>query len=331
MFASLLAQLFESGESDLPRQRGALLSEAIDLLLGSWSIARTGEDSVIDYLGCSSDQLLARLEVVALKSSEAISEGAFREDPLIPRSLILDELYELGTHVNPSEALEYISQHAGILASPAPRTYRFAHRLFQEYLAACAIAAKETTVESMIAYLEASGPTWREVALLLADVLSNTRRTGDIWELVCGLAASPVPDVRLVAAEIILQHDSLLKPGRLFTSFAPSLREQFTSDLTVLELSAVERSRIGRALDLVGDSRPGVGLTGRGDPDVVWCDIPSGNAVIGTNDQSRAPLLVFPGEWTYEREEPTHRLHVSGFLMSRVRRHGHSVSGVRAS
>jgi len=36
---------------------------------------------------------------------------------------------------------DYLSQHAGILVSPAPGQFHFVHKSFQEHLAACELTA----------------------------------------------------------------------------------------------------------------------------------------------------------------------------------------------
>ncbi|MFG1896788.1 SUMF1/EgtB/PvdO family nonheme iron enzyme [Micromonospora zamorensis] len=316
LFVSLLAQLFENNDAALPRQRGALLAEAIDLLLGAWSLPRTGEASLTDVLGCTSEQLLERLEVVALRSLESgrVNDS---EEPSIPRSLILDELYELGSHVNPAGALEYVSQHAGILTSPAPRRYRFAHRLFQEYLAASAISKAENPGVVIIDLLTSSVANWREVALLLADVLTNGRRGGEVWELVGDLVSSPSIVLQLMAADVILDQQTLPRVGRIYGSIVPTLKNTFKSILTDTRLSALERGEIGAALAWVGDDRSGVGLREDGCPDVAWCSIPGGRAILGSDDEMRKPLAVFKGGWSYEREEPLHTVDVMPFRLAR--------------
>lgn len=316
LFVSLLAQLFESSDEDLPRQRGALLAEAIDLLLGAWSLPRTGEASLPEVLGCTTEQLLGRLEVIALRSLKS-GTSSRSDEPSIPRSLILDELYELGSHVNPAGALEYISQHAGIMTSPAPRRYRFAHRLFQEYLAASAIAKAPNPGSLMIDLLKASVVIWREVALLLADVLTNNRRGSDVWECVGDLASSLRPSLQLMAADIILDQPTLARAGRIYDSIAPVLQAAFSGALTSDALTPDERRRVGAALAWVGDDRPGVGLDDDGLPDLDWCVIPGGQAVIGTNAEKRRALEVFGTGWSYEREEPSHRVELDTFDMAR--------------
>ncbi|MFC8092537.1 alpha/beta fold hydrolase [Streptomyces sp. NPDC057301] len=318
LFVSLLAQLYESSDADLPRQRGALLAEAIDLLLGAWSLPRTGEASLPDVLGCTTDQLLSRLEVIALKSLQSGGLSSRPDEPSIPRSLILDELYELGSHVNPAGALDYISQHAGIMTSPAPRRYRFAHRLFQEYLAASAIAKSQSPGPSMIDLLKAGLPIWREVALLLADVLTNNRRGSDVWEFLGDLVTSSDPRLQLTAADIVVdQSSTLARTGRIYESIAPVLRTAFRRVLTNSELAPDERQRVGSALAWVNDDRPGVGLDGQGLPELDWCVIPGGRAVLGTNAATRRALDRYGTGWSYEREEPPHRVDVHTFDMSR--------------
>ena len=53
-------------------------------------------------------------------------------------------LYEAGVRIQAEDLLDYLSQHAGILVSSAPKEFHFIHRSFQEHLAACELIAQQT-------------------------------------------------------------------------------------------------------------------------------------------------------------------------------------------
>jgi formylglycine-generating enzyme required for sulfatase activity len=165
----------------------------------------------------------------------------------------------------------------------------------------------------MIELLETSTAIWREVALLLVDVLANSRRNGEIWEFLADLVSSTNPALHLMAADTILDQGALARTGRIYEVTALLFRSAFREAIVDMRLAAMERARVGAALAWVGDNRVGVGLNDDGLPDFDWCPIPSGRALLGTDENSRLPLSVFEGTWNYEREEPSHEVDIAGF------------------
>ncbi|MCU1355888.1 MAG: hypothetical protein JWM89_1306 [Acidimicrobiales bacterium] len=315
LFVALLAQLFEEPGVVLPRQRGALLAEAIDLLLGAWSMPRVGEEPLTSLLGCTPDQLRDRLREIALQSLK-LGDNDSAGEKEIPRSLILDELYELGNTVNPSGALEYVSQHAGILVSPAPRRYRFAHRLFQEYLAASGLARREDPVGEIVALARQSTVTWREVALLLGDVLAAARRMGDVWDLVLRLADDEEPSLIVLAAQLVNDQGPTTALSQIYSYAIDAVRVRFELAIRDCELSGTDRACLGSALDVLGDERPGVGVIDDA-PDIAWVAVQPGLATLGTDEAARAPLGQFALDWDFGREEPLNYFEVAGFMISK--------------
>ncbi len=50
--------------------------------------------------------------------------------------------------------------------------------------------------------------------------------------------------------------------------------------------SVLERNAAGNALNFIGDTRPGVGLDENGLPDIVWCDVPAGEFLMGNDKET---------------------------------------------
>jgi formylglycine-generating enzyme required for sulfatase activity len=73
-------------------------------------------------------------------------------------------------------------------------------------------------------------------------------------------------------------------------------------------LPAVERAEAGVALAHLGDPRPGVGLREDGLPDIVWCEVPAGDFIMGSEDDK---LSLFG------KETPQRRVHTGKFAMSK--------------
>ncbi|MBX3066582.1 MAG: SUMF1/EgtB/PvdO family nonheme iron enzyme [Anaerolineae bacterium] len=69
------------------------------------------------------------------------------------------------------------------------------------------------------------------------------------------------------------------------------------------DLPPAERADAGRQINQYGDPRSGVGLRADGLPDIAWCEIPAGEAIIGGN--------------LYEFEKPVRRLTLSSFYIAK--------------
>jgi formylglycine-generating enzyme required for sulfatase activity/nucleoside phosphorylase len=336
LFFTLLAILFlrnqTKGAERLPTKRGVLIREYIDLLLERWAESRRSGESLIQQLGCSSEQLFERLEKIAFRiqsgaeSRDAPSRGG--PGPIIELGIILEEFFELGSGVNPHVLLEYVTNTAGILESPSPREFRFAYRMFQEFMAASYLA-KTALLGEIRELIENDYLNWREVCLLVGDALYRYRDRPRLWEMVDSIIANvgdtPGPDSpswnSLWLASRIFEEQALGKdamtPARTLTT--QRLRHQMKRLLTVCgALSPVDRVDVAVALGVLGDDRPGVGVVG-GVPDISWCEIPSGEVTIGTSDQKRGILELQPwsSEWKYSRETPSFSCRVPRFLISR--------------
>lgn len=320
LFVSLLAGLFgENEDAELPAQRGALLNKSIELLLNVRSLSRSDGRSLTEVLGCDEASLRARLEVIAYKGIESghlVEPGL---DTGIPRALILDELFELGRQVNPAEALEFMSQNAGLLVSPAPRRFRFAHRLFQEYLAASWLARKEDLASSIVSNLLDDAATWQEVSLLLGDHLASAGRFNDCWNLLQELVSASSSETTWIAAKIFVDQRMDKVEGALAGVVSGSLREALAETTqTSTELRIHQIADCAIALALLGDPRKGVGVRD-GYPSVWWCVLPSGILLMGTESETLHNALAPLGSrgWDFTREAPQHHVPVDSFAIAR--------------
>jgi formylglycine-generating enzyme required for sulfatase activity len=80
-----------------------------------------------------------------------------------------------------------------------------------------------------------------------------------------------------------------------------------------------ERVGAGDTLASLGDPRPGVGLRPDGIPDMVWCEVPAGSFLMGTEEEAVPALMERYGgnrEW-YEWEMPQHELTLPPFYVAR--------------
>jgi len=305
LFIVLLVKLYyENKNQELPVERGALLKHSVQLLLSSWFAKRNTKESLMDRLGCSEQQLTDVLEIVAKKSLETEVHLNSPDDQYVSRSLILDELYEVGLS-NHKEILNFISEKAGILNSPSQRNFKFAHRMFQEYLAASYLAKTENPIQFLEKSLISSFQTWKEVTLLIADIF---RAANDItlWELIETLSSSSLDKLVWLSSLIIVEQNVAINERKVIMTITNQVRENLLAFLEKQDISTKDRVDILIALDRLNDTRPGVGLQEDGLPDIRWINVPVGKHMIGLTS-AQADILQKHGaaDWQFVREFPS--------------------------
>ncbi|MGO8673048.1 MAG: SUMF1/EgtB/PvdO family nonheme iron enzyme, partial [Capsulimonadaceae bacterium] len=125
-----------------------------------------------------------------------------------------------------------------------------------------------------------------------ADGESTSERT--VWLVSHLLGGDPVGNVlptaprawALARAAALIEAGGL-SPADFASGMSVRLRDAFVTILaTPKVLPAIERAQCGRALSILGDPRPGVGLRPDGLPDIEWCDVPAGKFVFGGDDKA---------------------------------------------
>lgn len=340
LFLTLMATLFLHGESEgLPAKRGALYHASIMLLLDRWTQSRLNEPSLVDQIGCSVEELYRRLEVVAYKTHL----GAEAEDEVASRidfGLLLTEMFRIGPSTNIHLILAFLCQQAGVLISPESEVYQFAHRGFQEYLAASYMYRQfqkylETGLDDDFSlvrdHIEQQPLLWREPCVLLGEILTQRGQQDRLWTLIYTLLnGDSNQQARIaqfprwwpiwLAGKIVL--DQELYKGKVHF-LSRSVHDELRTKLqTLLEthgsLPASERAEVGIALGLLGDPRPGVGVRD-GVPDIFWCPVPGGVFQMGTTPEQIREIQRFDWAkgWEFTRETPSTTIHLPTFEISR--------------
>lgn len=305
LFVTLMAIIYLKGAAEgLPTRRGALYRASIMLLLDRWTQGKTGASSLVEILGDQSlDDLYARLAALAYDVHN--SYGDQPGTPEIDESLLYKHLKPLGRSVA-AELIPYLSENAGVLVSPGQDAekdvFHFAHRTFQEYLAAAHVVrlcAEADSFGLVAEHMTSKPEVWRMPCTLVGDVLADTDRRGDLWDLLDDLLDDDVPDDirvsdprwwRVWLASVILQEQAMLSGEKLRRSERAVCDQLQEWTLKAVELGAlppVERASCGRALGLLGDPRAGVGLRPDGLPDMLWCDVPAGKFLYGYDKQEQ--------------------------------------------
>ncbi|MEL7436881.1 MAG: hypothetical protein AAFN11_23280, partial [Chloroflexota bacterium] len=190
LFVTLMAIIYLRGEQEgLPTRRGALYRESILLLLERWTSTKAEMPSLVELLGDKSlEDLYDRLAALAydVHSTYGDQPGT----PEIDEMLLYKHLKPLG-RTTAAELIPYLSENAGVLVSPGQDderdVFHFAHRTFQEYLSASQLVSDCLSADSfskIAEHITEKPQIWRVPGVLVGDVLADTDRRGDLWELI---------------------------------------------------------------------------------------------------------------------------------------------------
>jgi len=192
--------------------------------------------------------------------------------------------------IHPGELLDYLDQRAGIVEALGDQVYRFPHRTFQEYLAACYLTNAD--YPDRVAELTRAEPNrWREVALL-AGAKAASGTISAMWSLVEALcyrqvgAAERTAEDRwgaLLAGQLLVETADLSQIPDRHQPKVERIRGWLKDVLATNGLPAIERATTGQVLAVLGDDRPGVGLA-HGRPGLVWCEVESGPFIMGSEE-----------------------------------------------
>ncbi|MDX9990886.1 MAG: SUMF1/EgtB/PvdO family nonheme iron enzyme [Anaerolineales bacterium] len=178
LLLTLMATL-DSSWGKLPEDRADLYEESVKLLLSRWQRGREvrneqgqadWEPSISKALGLGEEKIRAALEKLAyqIHLRQAGDEKRDGDSADIPRGEVLDVFCAmLPEDFNADLLVRYLETRSGLLMGRRENVYAFPHRSFQEYLAACHLAAVEQDMALKLRQLVYSDLTWwREVFLL---------------------------------------------------------------------------------------------------------------------------------------------------------------------
>ena len=250
LMLTMMADLHASSGGRLPDGRAGLYERSVELLLDRWNEARELLDgeSVSEHLGMTVAQMRDYL-------------GTFK--------------HQWTERTVDERRVDYLHQRSGILLGESRELYRFPHRSYQEYLAACHLTRTDFP-PLLLREVEADPDLWREVLLLAAGRVAGTPFT--VWALLEGLVpAPPGPQVEagdrrflpaLCAALAVRESGLQAKVQRQDEPKLERIRRWLERSLELGALPPVDRAEAGRLLGVLGDRRPGVGLAADGTPEV---------------------------------------------------------------
>jgi formylglycine-generating enzyme required for sulfatase activity len=318
--------LVQRYRAQLPERRSELYEEAIEVLLGSWDVAK-GLEAKTMMVGRELDagDRRSMLQPVALW----MMEQRQREIELaeLRRQLgqqffdIVGDWRQAGRAVD--DFVRLINERSGLLAERGQGVYSFSHLTFQEHLAARAIAARPDYIAYSLARLGDSW--WRETLLLEAGYLSiqDKQRVTPLVRAIMEHKTEPEPYHNLILAAECLRDVGLARvEGDLWAEAQRRLRRDFEQPLRKPSWWAKWQERLGRPLTMSdaiqrraaaaealariesGGSglQPAFWRLPYGEP--VWITIPAGEFWLG-------------GEGEYDGK-PAHRLFLAEFQIARV-------------
>ena len=308
LLLTLMASLHAWRGGSLPERREELYADTVDLLLDWWERPKVVRDaegqvtvqqpSLAEWLQVDRARVRGLLDELAYQAHAAQPDVVGSAD--VPEGDLLGGLMRLSQNPevrnNPALLVNYLSQRAGLLLPRGVGVYAFPHRTLQEYLAACYLTDRD--YPDKVAGLARADPNrWREVALL-AGAKAARGTASAVWSLVDALCYSDLhpqeeqaePDAwgALLAGQALVESASLEQVSERYRVKVERVQAHLMRILEAGQLPAVERAAAGRALAKLGDPRPGVGLRPDGLPDIVWCEVPAGPFLMGS-DKRRDP------------------------------------------
>jgi len=250
----------------LPDNRGALFTQFVDELIDRES--RTNERMAAREGDLTA--ALAKLAYAMQIRRESRDDGKESASTALPLAEVAPALLD--------DELLYLAGSASFLT--VGDTVRFSHQLLQDYFAALymlleirAGRLKAANLWKPANWWEPTG--WEEAAILLVGMFPE--------QIDWVAAANPE-----LAAQCIVRSGAAIPQTTLETY--RSLWLPLITDLK-REPRPQSRAAIGRALGLADlDNRPGVGLRADGLPDLIWCEVPAGEFIMGSKEDSDNPV-----------------------------------------
>ena len=315
--------LLHQRQLGLPKERAKLYNDAVGVLMERWQKKGIAVPPKLDQILKDNRILREMLRTIAHAAHSAQAQNSEADLSRGELLTLLEQPQFLGAQDNlPSDFLDYIDQRAGLLIGlggegndAKPKTYKFPHRTFQEYLTGCyLVSGWQHDIAKRYRECAAGGDYWTLAVLLGAEELIHVK---DVPEQALQLAYDLCPFTRtphtsaewrcllwsgqiavLLGRERIQRDDSPDGGQTYLNRLLPRLVTLLT-DPTPL-LPAQERAEAGRALARLGDPRREVL-----DIDAIFdtlCPIPVGEFWMGSDENDPE---------AYEDERPLHRQRIA--------------------
>ncbi|WP_310460484.1 SUMF1/EgtB/PvdO family nonheme iron enzyme [Sphaerotilus sp.] len=310
LLLTLMVRLQVRDGGQLPHRREALYDEVVTMLLDEWE----GEKCVRDATGrevvrpslaewLKTDPACLRRELQRLAFEAHRGQRELRGTADIPRQRLVEALERarpdddlrpklLERHL--SERLGLLHERTGLLAEHGGEGcfYKFPHRSFQEYLAACHLTDADFP-DALAGLACADLNRWREVTLLAAAKVARGSQSS-VWELSQALCCKDRDGGdadrhgALLAGQVLAENVDLRDLPERREAHLGLMRDWQLKLLRHPKMPALERALAGRTLAKLGDPRPEVT-----DVDAMqFCFVPAGAFTMGGETWEDSTKLV---------------------------------------
>ncbi len=316
MLLTIMA-LVQTYHGTLPDERAKLYQACVETLLLRWQKAKETEGAVLPDVLAALETTQENLERLLWEIAwQAHSQAPQRQQAAdIPEDEVIKTARaQLGSYAKAEQFIEYTERRAHLLVGKGGQTervYTFPHRTFQEYLAACRLAAQRRFPQEA-AKLAAQGDTWREVLALAAGTLVFNRNDRErALDGVAEVLPQQTPEredeggwyrVWLAAEMMLVVGREAAEQDEVGRETLPRLRRQLAALLEQGKLTAQQRAEAGDALGWLGDERPGVCTL---EPATI--EIPAGPFLMGSN-KNKDPEADSDEESQHPVELPAYRI-----------------------
>ncbi|MCP3994881.1 MAG: NACHT domain-containing protein [bacterium] len=178
LMLTMMTDLHAAGGGRLRGGRASLYERSVELLLDRWNELRDVPEggTVAEELGMDVDQIRSALEWLAYEvhlergSAKGASDAEITD---IELWTALGKERSKENLVDERRIMDYLHQRSGILLGVSPTRFRFPHRSYQEYLAACYLIKNK--FPNLLRDVVRRDPLlWREVVLHAADKVAST-------------------------------------------------------------------------------------------------------------------------------------------------------------
>ena len=297
MLLSIMA-LVQTFRGALLNDRAMLYQACVETLLLRWQLRlEQGEESEIPdalrSLGVNPQDVERLLWEIAWEAHSKAEDRTRSAD--IPYWDVMRIATEhLGSPGKAEQFLDYTEKRAHLLVGHGgrqERVYRFPHRTFQEYLAACRLASQRR-FKRRVKDLAIESDMWREVLNLAVGTLAfNQQNREKAFDGIEEMIPTRLPVRNDVVGwrRIWLAGEMCATVGRqaaerdeVGQELLPELRDQLVALLEHEALTPQQRVEAGDALGKLGDPRPGVCTL---EPDLI--QIPAGDFQYGDEKEVR--------------------------------------------
>lgn len=298
----------------LPDRRAELYAEAVEVLLGKWEEAKGVQQIPIlqeDQPFDTGDKRLILQDLALYLHEQSRKEIQVADLHRFLHARFQELLGEAHTvEQTVVRFLAMIEERTGLLVARGRGVYVFSHLIFQEYLAALGIAARDDYVAYTLK--RASDLWWREVILLEAGYLGtqSKEKTTALIRAIAERKQEPEPYHNLVLAAECL-HD--VGGNRVQGNLRQEVQQRLRADLEApppLFVRWFRKARIknwieqrAQAMEALVRIGAGFWTMPYGEPE--WVKIPPGTGWMGSN-HGRA------------NERPLHQIKLDAFLIARV-------------